>query len=220
MVTARCCPASTPTGWPRRWPPSQSAAGRAGIVGRRDGAIVALIAAAGLPGPETAGACPACALTRWWRVAVRLGSGGWRAVRADLADHGEIPAGDQTSHDCALPLDRPAGPLFCPIDRHGAPGIGRSLSTRSLTAIVAARLDLAEPAEPDPWPNIDLPARTDRTGGDHEWAWPNVGSPDSGSSRSTPSSMTPNGRRRPSWPGSTPPLDQTLPAGPGDDTGR
>jgi len=97
-------------------------------------------------GTEAAGTCPTCALSRWLRVAAAFEQRGWRAVRAELADYGEVLAGDEGSHDCARVITPPATgrgggvPLFCAIDRHGAPEIGYPLSTRSITAVVAHRL--------------------------------------------------------------------------------
>jgi len=99
-----------------------------------------------VPRTETAGSCPACALSRWLRVAVVMEDRGWRTVRAQLADLGEVTAGDVTAHDCAEPLpetgldDRNRWPLFTAIDRHGAPESGYILSARSITAIIATRL--------------------------------------------------------------------------------
>jgi len=163
----------------------------AGIVGRRDAALVALVCTAGLtrrqiqalrtppssqgddqrPGTvgesappavaatEDTGTCPACALTRWQWVATTTAAAGWRTVRNDLADLGEILAGAETTHHCTQPLepgstgddrwgrypsrrvddDRPQ-PLVCAIDRHGTPQTAYPLSVRSITTIVATRL--------------------------------------------------------------------------------
>jgi hypothetical protein len=174
----------------------------AGIVGRRDAALIALICTAGMtrrqaqalrcgprPGnpretttsenPATTetvirgnavpamatsphpGTCPACALTRWLRVAAMTETVGWRAVRNELADLGENPAGTETVHDCTRPptWNPPAGwrsfpdrrlPLFPAIDRHGAPQPTFPLSTRSITTIITARLTAPTP-EPDGW---------------------------------------------------------------------
>lgn len=189
-LVARALGAIPVGGWP------------AGIVGRRDGAIVALICSAGLtraqvqalrsatsdvgslPGrlglgeeDADAGACSACALTRWLRVAERVERDGWRAVRAELADYGEVPAGEENTHDCARPLswssDSGAGrgsPLFCPIDRHGAPESGYPLSRRSITAIVASRLSFAEAdvdARTAAGPDRDV--QESQALGDHDW---------------------------------------------------
>ena len=146
-----------------------------GIIGRRDAAVVALICTAGVtrrhlqalhPGPggddrpgatlpamtatELPGTCPACALSRWQRAHATIAVVGWRAVRNQLADLGEAPAGTETNHDCTRPIPWPPQgtggrrrPLFSPIDRHGAPDATWPLSTRSVTTIVAARLRTA-----------------------------------------------------------------------------
>jgi len=173
----------------------------AGVVGRRDAALVTVICTAGLTrrqaqglyssavqvtdqplggwgssatkgfpavaAAEHPGTCPACAVTRWQRVTTATATVGWRAVRAHLADLGEITAGDETGHDCTRPVgglgltdddgrssrhttlaadSRPV-PLFCAIDRHGTPQTGYPLSTRSITAVVAARLAMAGSVE-------------------------------------------------------------------------
>ena len=52
---------------------------------------------------EHPGTCPACALTRWQRIASTTASAGWRTVRNHLADLGETIAQDETSHDCFRP---------------------------------------------------------------------------------------------------------------------
>lgn len=189
----------------------------AGIVGRRDAAVVALICAAGLtrsqvqalrievredlplgsrisvgtaagergwpadllaamPKAEAAGDCPACALARWLDVASRLARSGWRAVRAELADYGEVAAGEETTHSCGHALGgAPAGggggvPLFCAIDRHGAPETGWAISTRSLTAIVAGRLATAEQGDAkEAVPEAALRSSPPAGVSDHEW---------------------------------------------------
>jgi len=110
------------------------------------------------------GTCPACALTRWQRIVTTTAAAGWRTVRNHLADLGETTAEDESFHDCTRPVGEPdltdddpwvSGclgrregdsrpvPLFCAIDRHGTPQIDYPLSTRSVTALVAARLAAA-----------------------------------------------------------------------------
>jgi hypothetical protein len=96
------------------------------------------------PGPGT---CPACAVTRWLRVHATVATGGWRTVRAELADLGETLADTEVTHDCTQPVARPApptgewaaSPLFTPIDHRGSPETW-ALSIRSVTTIVATRL--------------------------------------------------------------------------------
>lgn len=207
-LVARALAAIPVGGWP------------AGIVGRRDAAIVALVCAGGLtraqvqalrtdtggdlplgsrtapgtavgvrgeagdllaamPRARAAGDCPACALSRWWTVVDRLERAGWRAVRAELADYGEVAAGDEATHACAQALERPPArnggggmPLFWAIDRHGAPETGWAISARSLTAIVADRLAAAELVEAEEQPGPAAPERRDGPPGgvsEHDW---------------------------------------------------
>lgn len=162
-----------------------------GIVGRRDAAIVALVCTggltraevhalrtdatptpllAGIPKTEAPGPCPACALSRWLRVANDLERCGWLAVRAVLSDYGEVPAGDEASHDCA----------------------------RSLTTIAASRLAVVQKAEADPEPSLppgervgDHPGVSDTSGGSSS-----AGSPTSASDSCRSSSTKPRSRRR------------------------
>lgn len=121
-----------------------------------------------LAATERPGLCPACALTRWQRVATTTVTAGWRTVRNHLADLGDITAENELTHDCTRPAseltdDKDGGwvpghtapresdsrpvPLFCAIDRHGTPQTGYPLSTRSVTAIIAARLAAAAHAD-------------------------------------------------------------------------
>lgn len=90
------------------------------------------------------GACPVCALSRWLRCHRLAATSGWRAVRCELADMGEIAAADSDGHDCAeappaLP-ERYRSPLFSAIDRHGWAELAHPLSRRSVTTIVTRRL--------------------------------------------------------------------------------
>jgi hypothetical protein len=128
-----------------------------------------------MPRTDTAGTCPACALSRWLRVVARLDDRGWRTVRAELADYGEVPASDETSHDCALMIAPPATsrgreiPLFCAIDRHGAPETGYPLSIRSITAVVAGRLHAGEQAPADDWQPGRSEEIASRAAGGRRW---------------------------------------------------
>jgi hypothetical protein len=148
VATLGCIPVG---GWP------------AGIVGRRDAALVALICSGGLtrrqvralravadqapvlPPAAKPGGCPACAVSRWLRVHALAAAAGWRAARGELADIGEVPARDEVVHDCARPIrwpDKPGRwPMFSAIDRHGWVNEVLSLSVRSITTVVACRLD-------------------------------------------------------------------------------
>ena len=129
------------------------------------------------PRAEAPGACPACALSRWLRVAHRLEQVGWRAVRVGLADYGEVPAGEVAVHDCAQPVAWPTtarsggAPLFCAIDGHGAPETGWAISTRSITTIVAERLAFAEGTDPEPaaMPGPVRPSSPPEGVSDHDW---------------------------------------------------
>lgn len=153
----------------------------AGLVGRRDAALVALVAAArfthrhvralrvasgsidigAVPRLDPPGACPACALTRWARTAADIERVGWRSVRYRLADLGEVTAGSLDFHECATPVVWPerAGyqpPLFVAVDRHGGLETVLPLSRRSISAIVSQRLaatrDRPEVPAPQPVP--------------------------------------------------------------------
>ena len=157
---------STRASWPPPWSCIPVGGWPAGIVGRRDAALVALICAGGLtrrqvralpatPGRAPVlspavepGACPACAVSRWLRVHALAAAAGWRAVRAELADIGEVPARQETAHDCTRPVrwpNRPARwPMFSAIDRHGWVNEAVPLSVRSITTVVACRLEEGE----------------------------------------------------------------------------
>jgi hypothetical protein len=133
-----------------------------GIVGRRDAALVALFCIGGLsrrrmrslraaPGQTPVlspvvepGACPACSVSRWLRVHALAAAAGWRAVRGQLADIGEVPARDEAAHDCARPVRWPdrsgRWPMFSAIDRHGWVNEAVPVSARSITTVVAHRL--------------------------------------------------------------------------------
>jgi hypothetical protein len=161
-----------------------------GIIGRRDAAIVALVCSAGmtrrhirnlrtataatvpaLAAADEPGGCPACALSRWTEIHYLIAAHGWRQAREYLADLGEIAADDETSHHCTQPAEpatsepgRP-GPLFSPIDRHGAPDPTWPLSTRTITTIATTRLtatgrrpweaEVSEPARRGEWDDTD-----------------------------------------------------------------
>lgn len=126
---------------------------------------------------EEAGSCPACAMARWLHVAAGLQRFGWRTVRAELADLGEIPAGTEAAHACSEPFAWPTGrdaersPLFCAIDRHGAPEMGYPLSTRSITAIVAGRLSAGERTPPGELGGADVGESSETVGVDGRPRW-------------------------------------------------
>ena len=160
----------------------------AGLVGRRDAALVAMACTGGysrrqlaamrtdealvtgtpellvrLGRAEGPGACPACAASRWLRVQARLASHGWRHVRDELADIGEVAAGAEEHHDCDWPVPWPKGldrrvPLFSAIDHHGGLELRLPLSARSMSTIVKERLAAGEDGVPAPRP-VPRPAR-------------------------------------------------------------
>ena len=96
-------------------------------------------------------------MTRWQWVAATTATAGWRIVRNELADLGEITASTESEHACTQPADQRSAaghghggrlPLFCAIDSHGLPQSAYPLSTRSITTIIAARLaDRTVPTE-------------------------------------------------------------------------
>jgi hypothetical protein len=65
-----------------------------------------------------------------------------------LADIGEVPAREEVVHDCARPIrwnDRPVRwPMFSAIDRHGWVNVAVALSIRSITTVIASRLEEGE----------------------------------------------------------------------------
>jgi len=98
---------------------------------------------------EDPGACAACAASRWLRAHALLASRGWRYVRDELADMGEVAAGTEEAHDCDWPVPWPEGtdrrvPLFSAVDRHGGLELRLPLSVRSISAIVKQRLATGE----------------------------------------------------------------------------
>ena len=153
-----------------------------GLVGRRDAALVAMACLGGyshrqlaamrtnealvvgtpellarLGRAEGPGPCPACAASRWLRVQAQLASYGWRHVRDELADLGEVTAGAEEHHDCDWPVPWPKGldrrvPLFSAIDHHGGLELRLALSERSMISIVKERLAAGEDGAPVPQP--------------------------------------------------------------------
>lgn len=165
--------AATPvTGWPD------------GVRGRRDAAVVVLrgrmrltrsqiralassdfrpglgsISVTGRTVPRAVepGRCPACAVTRWLRLAADLEStSGWRRLRNDWSGRWPNTAGSETAHDCARRLPgnwREFRVLVPAIDRHGWVSDYRPLSPRAISAITNRPIDRDEAAAmPDPVP--------------------------------------------------------------------
>ncbi len=109
QAVARALRSAPVGGWP------------AGLVGRRDAAIVALVCAAGLSrdqvrrlrGLDVAwaagrldigsppGACPRCALSRWHSAWLLVAAAGWRIARARIEELGAALADDAVEHDCS-----------------------------------------------------------------------------------------------------------------------
>jgi len=93
----------------------------AGLVGRRDAAIVALMCTAGLSRDQvrrlrgldvawaagrlnigsSPGSCPRCALTRRYRAWLLVAVAGWRRARVRIEELGAALAQDTAEHDCS-----------------------------------------------------------------------------------------------------------------------
>ena len=134
-----------------------------GVRGRRDAFVLALlgcgltrrqirdISADALPTPPRGGiprACLACAFTRWLRI-VLPATRGWRVEVLDVVAPAQRD--DLTTHDCDTPLPpgwEGATTLVPSIDKHGWV-TDRALSTRAITAILAARRGEAARLSPD-----------------------------------------------------------------------
>lgn len=140
---------------------------QAALRGRRDGWLIVLIGVLGLSrqaaryldqsdivlfprltikdkpiartGPPSE--CPACAVTRWLRVAGEASSGWSDTVKRIVSPIGL----DESAHDCAVGLDgswRQASTLLPGVDRHGwvSP---EPMSTRAISAAIAFRQALS-----------------------------------------------------------------------------
>lgn len=146
----------------------------AGLVGRRDAAVVALVCTAGLgrgevrrlrlsgnwpslaarlPVADSSGPCARCALIRWLQAATAVATLGWRAARRGIEELGAVSAGMTTGHCCSgdALVEVPSGagyePAFPAIDRRGQVGLA-PVSLRSISAIVSSCL--AGAAQPLP----------------------------------------------------------------------
>lgn len=100
------------------------------------------------------GTCPACALARWHRAALIYAAQQMPGIRRQMAAHGRREARMEDRHECMRPVSQipetvTGTPLFVPLDQHGwrAP---EPLSWRSITTIVATRLEVGRRALDDP----------------------------------------------------------------------
>lgn len=100
------------------------------------------------------GTCPACALARWHRAASTYATQQMPGIRRQMAAHGRREARMEDRHECMRPVSQipeavTGTPLFIPLDQHGwrAP---EPLSWRSITTIVATRLEVGRRALDDP----------------------------------------------------------------------
>jgi hypothetical protein len=138
----------------------------AAIRGRRDGWLLVLVGVLGLsrndarllgqddvevfprltiknlavPRNEPPAECPACAVTRWFRIAGAASFGFWKDVQAVVTPVGV----DEAEHDCATGLDglwRQADTLLPAVDRHGWVS-SEPMSTRAVSAAMARRQTL------------------------------------------------------------------------------
>ena len=133
------------------------------IRGRRDGWLIVLVGIIGLsrsaarklppddvrllpritikgqtiPKDALASECPACAVTRWLRIAGDASLGMWSEVKRTVSPEGV----DENAHDCGLGLDgswRQANTLLPAVDRHGWVS-SAPMSSRSISSTMAYR---------------------------------------------------------------------------------
>jgi hypothetical protein len=98
-----------------------------------------------IPKTEPAAECPACAVTRWLRVAGAASFGWWNEVKETVSPVGV----DEHHHDCAVGLDgawRQAETLLPSIDRHGWVTTS-PMSTRAISTVIARRQMFGEISE-------------------------------------------------------------------------
>lgn len=99
--------------------------------------------------------CPACAVTRWLRVATEQNRWGRSSVRQMLATHPSTA----TSHDCAdgPPQGwREVWQLAPAVDQHGWFADWRPMSTRAVSTVLATRL-ADRTVRPTPPPEVERP---------------------------------------------------------------
>jgi hypothetical protein len=104
---------------------------------------------------DSAPECPACAVTRWLRIAGDASFGFRNEVRKTVSPTDV----DESLHDCALGLDglwRQANTLLPSVDRHGWVSV-EPMSTRAVSATLAHRQALG--------PEATITRRTLPTGG-------------------------------------------------------
>jgi hypothetical protein len=121
--------------------------GEARALQQTDVALFPRLTIRGEPVPKTepAAECPACAVTRWLRVAGSASYGWWNEVKETVSPIGV----DESAHDCAVGLDgswRQAATLLPAIDRHGWVS-GEPMSLRSISTVMAFRQVLGQVAE-------------------------------------------------------------------------
>lgn len=114
---------------------------------QQDVVLFPQLAIKGIPIPKTdpAAECPACAVTRWLRVAGAASFGWWIEIKELVSPEGV----DEALHDCLVGLDgawRTATTLLPAIDRHGWVA-GDPMSTRAISSTMAYRQSLGTVAE-------------------------------------------------------------------------
>jgi hypothetical protein len=160
----RLRPADLGLSGPAGSPPESGGAG--GDPGRRDtppGTTIT-VADATITATDHPGACQACASTRWLRTAALAHHRSRAAVREHFLrppQHHEgtaEPLGMAgAGHDCARPVDpgwREAWQLLPAIDQHGWITDWRPMSTRAITAVIAARQTTTSWNPPVPAPPL------------------------------------------------------------------
>jgi hypothetical protein len=98
-----------------------------------------------VPRAEPAAECPACAVTRWLRIAGDASFGFWSEVHRSISPDGV----DEDAHDCQVGLDgswRQATTLLPAVDSHGWVSAD-AMSTRAISATMARRQTLGVVAE-------------------------------------------------------------------------
>jgi hypothetical protein len=98
-----------------------------------------------VPKAEPAAECPACAVTRWLRIAGDASFGFWSDVQQSVSPEDV----DEQAHDCQVGLDglwRRANTLLPAVDRHGWVS-SEAMSVRSISATMARRQALGVVAE-------------------------------------------------------------------------
>ena len=98
-----------------------------------------------VPKGDVVAECPACAVTRWLRIAGAASFGFWNEVQEAVSPVGV----NELAHDCESGLDgvwRQANTLLPAVDRHGWVS-SEAMSVRSISATMAHRQALGVVAE-------------------------------------------------------------------------